>query len=45
MSDGTAILRNDEVLIDDLITKYLSYLSVDDLLAVSTVKEIEELTQ
>lgn len=44
MCDGTAIRRNDEVSIDDLITKYLSYLSVDDLLAVLTVKEIEELT-
>ena len=44
MCNGTAIRRNDEVSIEDLITKYLSYLSVDDLLAVSTVKEIEELT-
>lgn len=40
--DGTAIRRNDEVSIEDLITKYLSYLSVDDLLAVLTVKVEEE---
>lgn len=40
--DGTTIRRNDEVSIEDLITKYLSYLSVDDLLAVSTVKVEEE---
>ena len=40
--DGTTIRRNDEVSIEDLITKYLSYLSVDVLLAVSTVKVEEE---
>jgi len=36
--DGTAVRRNDEVSIDDLIHKYLSYMSTDSLLAVSAVK-------
>lgn len=36
--DGTAVRRKDEVSIDDLISKYLSYMSNDDLLAVTAVK-------
>lgn len=36
--DGTAIRRKDEVSIDDLVSKYLSYMSNDDLLAVTAVK-------
>ena len=36
--DGTAIRRNDEVSVDDLIDRYLAYMSNDDLLAVVAVK-------
>lgn len=36
--DGTAVRRNDEVSIDDLVRKYLSYMSNNALLAVTAVK-------
>ena len=36
--DGTAVRRNDTVSLDDIIEKYLSYMSNDDLLAVIAVK-------
>lgn len=36
--DGTAVRRKDEVSINDLISKYLAYMSNDDLLAVTAVK-------
>lgn len=36
--DGTAVRRKDEVSIENLISKYMSYMSNDDLLAVTAVK-------